>query len=37
MVEDAVVAEAVLMCHVAEKAAVDSAAPAASAVPVEGD
>ena len=37
MVEDAVVAEAVLMCHVAEKAAVDSGAPAAPAVPVEGD
>jgi beta-hydroxyacyl-ACP dehydratase FabZ len=37
LVDDAVVAEAVLMCHVAEKAAVDSAAPAAPAVPVEGD
>ena len=37
MVEDAVVAEAVLMCHVAEKAAVDSALPAVPAVPVEGD
>ena len=37
MVEGAVVAEAILMCHVAEKAAVDSGAPAAPAVPVEGD
>ena len=37
MVEDAVVAEAILMCHVAEKAAVDSGAPATPAVPVEGD
>jgi 3-hydroxyacyl-[acyl-carrier-protein] dehydratase len=37
MVDGAVVAEAILMCHVAEKAAVDSGAPAAPAVPVEGD
>jgi 3-hydroxyacyl-[acyl-carrier-protein] dehydratase len=37
MVEGAVVAEAILMCHVAEKAAIDSGAPAAPAVPTEGD
>jgi 3-hydroxyacyl-[acyl-carrier-protein] dehydratase len=37
MVEGAVVAEATLMCHVAEKTAVDSGAPAAPSVPAEGD